>query len=184
MTNQKYKTKCNALFKKAKKLGVELIFSPEYFSHRRLNCLWYGGSLAVINVSDTLSLDLSIRGDVYAWLIDKTGNELARVKDKGNNGSFTDWMLPYIKTDKQLKKVLRDGRLILDYNNWIEYDGNLITDKEAGVGKFIDLGLICDNILDDDILVAIDEALDCIDRIREELLDVAEVDYGIKVGAA
>lgn len=182
MTKTKYKKKCKVLFKKAKKLGVELIFYPNCFNHRRLNCLWYGGSLAVINVSDMLSLDLSIRGDVYAWLMDKNGNELARVKDRGNNGSFTDWMLPYIKTDKQLKKAFRDGRLTLDYNNWIEYDGNLITNKVTGADEFIDLGLICDNILDDDILVAIDEALDSIDRIREEILDVAEENYGIKAG--
>lgn len=187
MTKFKYKNKCKALFRKAKKLGVELIFSPEYFNHSRLNCLWYGGELAKIKVSDTLTIEISIYGDVYAWLLDENGDELARVKDKSNNGSFTDWMLPHIKTDKQLEKAICNGRLILDNNNWVEYDGLV---NEGKIEKsdteitwsFIDLGLICDNILDDDILVAIDEALDSIDRIRVEILGVAEEDYGIKVG--
>lgn len=177
-----YKKKCRALFQKAKKLGVELIFSPEYFNHRRLNCLWYGGDLATIKVSDTLSIELDVYGDVVAVLLDKNNDELARVKDRNNAGSFSDWMLPYIKTDKQLKKVLRDGRLVLDYNNWIEYDGVLKTEN-SDTGRFIELGIICDNVLDDDILKAIDEALDSVCEIREEIITVAENSYGIKVGA-
>lgn len=184
MTKRRYKTKCNALFKKAKKLGVELTFSPEYFNHRRLNCLWYGGEVATIKISDALSIELSIYGDVYAWLLDKNGDELARVKDKSNGGSFTDWMSQYIKTDKLLKKAIRDGRLILDYNNWIEYDGLLNNDVTQSGGKFIDLGIVCDNVLDDSILKAIDEALDSVKEIESEIYEIAELHYGIKAGAA
>lgn len=184
MSKRKYKKKCKALFKKAKKLGVELIFSPEYFNHRRLNCLWYGGELATIKLSDSFSIELSIYGDVYAWLLNENGDELARVKDKSNSGSFSDWMLSYIKTDKQLKKALRDGRLILDYNNWIEYDGVVKKRSADKSGEFIDLGMICDNILDDNILKAIDEALDSIDDIKAEICGVADNNYSIKVGVA
>lgn len=62
MTEEQYKRKCDALFNKAKSIGVELSFHPESFDMNRLNCLWYGGGLAVIKVSETLSVTLDVCG--------------------------------------------------------------------------------------------------------------------------
>lgn len=182
MDKKNYKKKCRALFRKAKELGLELTFYPEYFNHRRLNCLWYGGYLATIKVTETFAVELNIYGDVRALLTDKHGNELASAIDKNNGGAFSEYMLPYIKTDRQLKDVLESGKLTLGNNNWIEYDGVIERSDADSVGAFIDLGIICDNILDDDILSAIEQALDSIEEIKKEIIDVAENHYGIKVG--
>lgn len=183
MTKRKYKKKCRALFKKAKKIGVELSFSPEDFDCNRLDCLWYGGELATIKVSEKLTIELDIYGDVYAYLFDRNGDVLARVKDKNNMGVFGDEMLSYLKTDKQLRKAIDSGKLELDYNNWIEYDGVIRKNPADERGTFIDLGIICDNILDNNILTAIEQALDSINEIKEEILGVAKRNYGIKAGA-
>ena len=183
MDKRNYKKKCKALFKKAKALGQELTFCPEYFNHRRLNCLWYGGELATVKISDSFKIELNIYGDVRACLTDKSGEVLASVKDKNNMGVFGDEMHPYLKTDKQLHNAIDNGRLTLDNNNWIEYDGEIKAGNTDSAGVFIDLGIVCDNILDDDILQAIEQALDSIEEIKKEIVDVAETHYGINVGA-
>lgn len=175
MTKEQYKRKCDALFNKAKSVGVELSFHPESFDPDRLNCLWYGGELAVIRVSKTLSVELNVYGDVYAELSDKEGELLAYVKDKGNTGRFYDEMSQFISNDRELLEALDDGRLKLDHNNWFEYDG-VYKNKGDKVGEFIDLGLIVDNILDDDILIAINEALDRITDIVREIKEVGGID--------
>lgn len=183
MNRRNYKKKCQALFLKAKELGLKLVFYPKRFKHRRLNCLWYGGWLATIKVSETFAIELYIYGDVRAELTDDLGNELASVTDKNNGGVFSEYMLPYIKTDKQLKDALEGGRLTLWNNNWIEYDGVVKKNAADEISAFIDLGLICDNILDDDILIAIEQALDSFKDLKKEVCDIAEEHYGIKVGA-
>lgn len=175
MTQEQYMRKCDALFNKAKSIGVELSFHPESFDMNRLNCLWYGGDLAVIKVSETLSVTLDIRGDVYAELSDKDGEFLAYVKDKANGGRFYDEMHQFIQNDQELLEALDDGRLKLDYNNWVEYDGIAYKEKGDTLGEFIDLGLIVDNILDDDILTAINEALDRIIDIVQEIEEVGGI---------
>jgi hypothetical protein len=182
MNKRNYKKKCKALFDKARKLGLKLIFYPRGFEHRRLNCLWYGGELATIKLSETFAIELNIYGEVRAELTDDLGNELASVTDKNNAGAFSKYMLPYIKTDKQLEDALESGKLILGNNNWIEYDGVVKTCDTDTTGVFVDLGMICDNILDDDVLSAIEQALDSIKEIKNEICDVAENHYGIKVG--
>lgn len=181
MNRRNYKKSCKALFYKAKTLGVKLAFNPKRFEHRRLNCLWYGGELATIKVSEIFAIELNIYGDVRAELTDDVGNELASVTDKNNDGAFSEYMMPYIKTDKQLSEAFESGKLTLGNNNWIEYDGVIKHDNES-IGVFIDLGMICDNVLDDDILSAIEQVLDSIEEIKMEISDVAENHYGIKVG--
>lgn len=183
MDKRSYNKKCKALFKKAKELGLELIFCPEYFDNKRLNCLWYGGELATIKVSEKFIIELNIYGDVRALLTDKRGNELESVTDKNNGGAFSEYMRSHLKTDKGLESALKSGRLTLGNNNWIEYDGVVKENEADETGVFIDLGMICDNILDDNILVAIEQALDSFENIRKEIYDVAEDHYGIKVGA-
>ncbi len=180
MTQEQYKRKCDALFSKAKGIGVELSFHPESFNPDKLNCLWYGGYLADIKVTDTLSVELNIYGDVYPELADKNSEFLAYVKDKGNTGRFNEEMSPYIQNDQELLEALDDGRLKLDYNNWVEYDGIIKGNALDKCCTFIDLGIICDNILDDDIITAIEQALDTIEEIKAEIVSVAERHYGIK----
>ncbi len=183
MTQEQYKRKCDALFNKANGIGVELSFHPESFDPNRLNCLWYGGYIAEIKVKETLSVELEINGDVYAELADKDGNSLAYVKDKGNTGRFNDEMRSHLLNDQMLLAALDDGSLKLDYGNWIEYDGVVKKSVSEDKGMFIDLGIICDNVLDDDILRAIDEALDSIENIKAEIIDTAQTHYGIEVSA-
>lgn len=180
MTSKKYKKKCAKLFQKAKSLGIELMFYPGNFHCKRLNCLWYGGHIATLRLTDRFEIELNAYGDVYAVLTDQNGETLARVKDKSNCGAFEDEMRIYITTDKQLKKAISSGRLDLDYGNWIEYDGVIKQNKQDERGEFIDLGIICDNILDDDILTAIEQALDSADDIKEEIIDVAQNHYSIQ----
>ena len=144
-----------------------------------LNCLWYGGYLATVKVSDELSIELNIYGDVYADLFTPKGEHLVHVKDKGNTGRFGDEMRSYIKDDKVLQKVIKKNLLTLDYGNWVEYDGSIKSDVAEIKRIFIDLGMICDNILDDNILSAIDEVLDRHGEIITEILEVAETDYKI-----
>lgn len=178
MTKKQYRKKCQKLFCKAKRLGVKLKFSPDYFHHQRLNCLWHGGTVAEIIVSKELVIELSAYGDVRATLYDEQGEELAYSKDKSNTGAFTDNMYPYLTTDKQLKEALEKNLLKLDNNNWIEYDGYVL-DKKTGKMEFVDLGMIVDNIVDDDILIAINEVLDSLEQVKEEILWVAKGDESV-----
>ena len=182
MNNQKYKAKCRALFEKAKALGLELEFCPQTYDNNRLNCLWYGGQLAVIKISDNLSIELSICGDVYAEFVDRKGNKMACVKDKNNSGAFSKYVMPYLKNDRQLLAAIDSNRLYLGNNNWIEYDGLLKEQESDELYQFVDLGIVCDNILDDDILVAIDSALDRYKDITAEILAVAEREAAIAAG--
>lgn len=173
MRKQKYQRECKRLFKKAKRLGVKLDFTPENFDYRRLNCLWHGGSIALIEISPELQVELCAYGDVIVTLYDKKGEYLARSKDKSNNGAFEDNMYSYLKTDKQLSLAIEEGRLVFENNNWIEYDGYVL-DKNTGKTRFVDLGMIYDNIIDDNILKAIEEVLDSLDEIKEQILETAK----------
>ncbi len=55
-------------------------------------------------------------------------------------------------------------------------------DASDECGTFIDLGMICDNFLDNNVLLAVEQVLDSIEEIKAEIIDVADVEYGIKVG--
>ena len=179
MTKRQYHKKCQKLFCKAKRLGVKLEFYPDSFHHKRLDCLWYGGRVAVIVVSPEIEIELCAYGDVIAVLYDENGKEIAYSKDKSNNGAFEDNMRPYLKTDKQLRLALEEKRLVLMNNNWIEYDGYL-SNKATGKICFIDL-MVYDNLVDDNILLAIKQVLDSLEEIKEQILKEAKevAQYGV-----
>ena len=179
MNRRSYKKKCKALFKKAKELCVILEYNPEDFDYQRLDCLWYGGVFAIVKVSEMLAIELRIEGDVRACFIDRNGDVIASVKDKNNCGAFADEMRAYFKTDKQLYAAIDSDKLKLGNNNWIEYDGVIKKDASDKLGTFIDLGMICDNILDNNVLCAIEQVLDSIENIKEEIIDIAEIEYKI-----
>lgn len=176
MRESTYKEKCEELFKKAKDKGVELIFDSKNYSAKKLNCLWHGGNIAYIKFPDGLMIDIFANGDVIATLFDKDGEEIARSKDKSNVGAFEENMRSYINTDKQLQKVIRSGRLVLSNNNWIEYDGLI---ELNGVKHIIDLYMYVDNLLDDNILIAIEQVLDDLDECKNEILKLKEAEYGV-----
>lgn len=169
MTKRKYEQKCKALFVKAEERGVKLDFDPSQFDCNRLNCLWYGGWYASIEITPQIHISIGVYGDVRAWLFDKKGEQLAYAKDKGNNGRFYDEMSYYIKNDKQLEKIIKKGYLTLDNNNWVEYGGVIYPEGYDNGGLGIDLGMLTDNILDDDVLEAIDQVLDDLVNIVEEI---------------
>lgn len=167
-----YKKKCDALFARAKRKGVKLNFNPENFSPDKLDCLWYGGEIATIEYEDGLKIQIYISGDVRVRLYDTAGNELARSKDKSNRGAFEDNMREYLTSDRQLIKAIDEERLVLDDNNWIEYDG--IVKDENGKERYVELDLYVDNILDSNILVAIGQVLKAAKTKRKEILFAKE----------
>ena len=135
--------------------------------------MWYGGNIAKIKVSEELTVTIDANGAVIVRLLDEYGEELVYSKDESNHGAFEDNMLPYLKTDKQLHKAIEDGKLVFINNNWIEY-GGYILDEETGKKQFIDLGMITDNVVDDDILEAINQVLDSLEQVVLEIKSVAE----------
>ncbi len=78
--------------------------------------------------------------------------------------------------------TMDNEKLTLGDNNWIEYDGIVKEDASDERGTFIDLGMICDNFLDNNVLFAVEQVLDSIEKIKAEIIDIADVEYGIKVG--
>ena len=82
-------------------------------------------------------------------------------------------LIAYLKNDKQLKQAIEGGRLVFINNNWIEYDGYVLN-KETGKKQFIDLGGFADNVVDDDILEAINQVLDSLEQVVLEIKSVAE----------
>ena len=184
MNEIEYKERCDALFQKAKLLNLELAFEPDNFDPQRLNCLWHGGHIAEVKVSDELSIDISVCGDVYADLYDEYCNHIEHVKDKGNNAVFADVMGSHIKNDADLRNAIHCGRLKVDYNNWVEYDGLIRDETSQSKRKFIDLGIVCDNVLDDNILTAIGEVLDSWQKIVFEIRFVAQEYYKMPGGEA
>ncbi len=67
MNEIEYKKRCDALFQKAKSLHLELLFEPNDFDPQRLNCLWHGGKITEVKVSDKLSM--AIIGQNTSWTI-------------------------------------------------------------------------------------------------------------------
>lgn len=171
MQKRQYYNKCKNLFEKASQKGVELEFDPEQFDANRLNCTWIGGWYAYITLTPELDIEIGAIGDVCATLLDKNGEEIICVKDKNNTGAFAECMGEYIKSDDHLKELKQENRLIFENNNWIEYDGIYYPYGRENPGIMVDLGIINDNILDDNILEAIDQVLKGIPEITKEISD-------------
>lgn len=171
MTSRKYKNKCCKLFEKAKALGVELDFSPRQFDPKKLNCLWHGGWYAYIKIREDLDIEIGAMGDVCATLFDRNGEQIAYVKDRNNDGAFSEYMRGHIRDDKHLKELLNAGELVLENNNWIEYGGIYYPHGRDVPGIAVDLGMITDNIVDDDVLNAIDDVLSSLEEIKKDIVD-------------
>lgn len=80
---------------------------------------WHGGWMASIYYKGH---EFSIRavGDMFVTLYDESDDIIAYVKDKGNAGRFYDEMNVHIRSDRHLKKLMSQGRLEFDNNNWWE----------------------------------------------------------------
>ena len=136
-------------------------------------------SLAICR-AQPLAVEIGVIGDVCATLFDRSGEQIAYVKDKNNDGAFSEYMRGYIRDDKQLKELLNAGDLVLDNNNWIEYDGIYYPHGRDVPGIAVDLGMITDNIVDDDVLNAIDDVLSSLDEIKQDILNHLSVVNGGK----
>ena len=117
---------------------------------------------------------------VCASLFDRSGEQIAYAKDKGNGGYFSEAMRGYIRDDKHLKELLNAGDLVLENNNWIEYGGIYYPHGRDVPGIAVDLGIITDNIVDDDVLNAIDDVLSSLEEIKRDILDHLPVVNGGK----
>lgn len=157
MTNEN-ETFIEELKRQAEHYGAEL--SVGYFidlNHRYH--YWYGGDVAEIKYKE-YTFSVSAIGDVIANLTDNIGDEIARVKDKGNNGVFYDEMRSYITGDEQLMQFIAEERLIFDYNNWWECFVTLPS------GEFIDLMWALDgNKIDE----AVKEVLEEMDQVIKNI---------------
>lgn len=111
---------------------VKIEFVGNLYESKK-DCLWYGGLVCVITYKD-ISFSILANGDVRGSVY-KDGEEVARIKDKSNNGVFYDVItsyLPEVNTDEKLQAILnsdlsseeiQDKKLtaiVLDNNNWWE----------------------------------------------------------------
>ena len=109
-------------------------------------------------------------------MYDENDNELVTSKDKSNSGALFNNMFPYLTTDKQLYQAIGEELLELHSNNWLEYDGYVL-DKTTNKMELIDLGMAIDNLLDNHILRVIKEVLDSLDKIKEEIIEMAKEEW-------
>lgn len=152
----------------AKRKGCKLVINENNFiDYDHLNCLWYGGHVADLVVSDEITLSIDAIGDVRATLFDSSGNELVFVKDKSNGGRFYDEMSGDLKNDRDLLGAVLQERLICDNNNWFEVAGIVTKD---GKGVFIDLCEWTDNVLDDSLDVAIKQVIEDVEEITKAVI--------------
>lgn len=98
----------------------------EKIQKNQYDSLWYGGLVATIQYGE-LAVVLEANGDVIADLYDCRDSEerhLEWIKDKNNIGEFGNVMRNYIRTDKELVKLLcnehRRYYLEMSNNNWWE----------------------------------------------------------------
>lgn len=138
--------------------GADL--SVDYFiDANHLYHYWYGGDVAEIKYKG-YTFTISAIGDVIASLTDENGEEIARVKDKGNHGVFYDKMRSIITNDEQLTLLIDEERIMFDYNNWWEC---FVTTPS---GKFVDLMWALDGYRIDE---AVKEVLEGMDQVIVDL---------------
>ena len=89
MTKRKYEQKCKALFAKAEERGVKLDFDTSQFDRKRLNCLWYGGWYASVEITPQIHISIGVYGDVRAWLFDKKVSRWLTSRTKETTAVFT-----------------------------------------------------------------------------------------------
>ena len=182
LNREEINKKVEELKKKAEEKGAVIILNPEYIYENRQDCYWYGGSIGQIKYRG-VTVSISVRGDVVCTLYNMNQDEVERVKDKGNNGSFYDRMSSYIKNDEELDKYITNDYLTdelieehkeagnkyvlcMDNNNWLEFD--VINDE---TNEYIDELPIYNIIDNDDVLDAFDNVeyyTDAIDLCLKE----------------
>lgn len=140
--------------------GAELSVD-DFIDVNHLYHYWYGGDVAEIQYKG-YTFTVSAIGDVIASLTDENGEEIARVKDKGNNGVFYKEMCSFIDSDEQLTLFIGQERILIDYNNWWECFVTLPS------GKFVDLMWALEGYKIDE---AVEEVLDEMDQVIKDLDD-------------
>ncbi len=117
---------------------------------------WHGAWMASIYYKGH---EFSIRavGDMFVTLYDESDDIIAYVKDKGNAGRFYDEMNVYIRSDRHLKKLMTQGRLEFDNNNWWECFLYLPDNTFVDMMCALDAYTISDSV--EEVLDGIDEML-------------------------
>lgn len=119
----------------------------QYIDDDHQSHYWYSGDCAEITYKDYKAY-ISARG-IIDIDYEKDGVIMESFKDKGNNGSFYEYMKHHLKNDEELYKNLQNGSIIVMDNNWWEC---FIIDKK---GVFRDIGWVLDS---DYLKEAIEEA--------------------------
>lgn len=162
MTEREYLSAVEKLQNRAKSMNLTLKFNPDNFEGDHLNCLWWGGHVATIVVDDDHQFTIDVIGDVYVDIGDES------FADKNNGGCVGYELRNYFKNDDELAEGIDKDKIIFQNNNWIEVDGYY-------KGDFVDFGFYTDNVLDGNILVAINQVLDelptwleCLEELGKE----------------
>ena len=171
------KERVDEIKKKFPQYEIE-IYNLDMLENNRLNNLWFGGCLGHIKTPNYMIYLKSI-GDVICTLF-INGEEIAYVKDKGNNGRFYEEMCLHIKDDNELSKILsnnfindeeiksKNKVLFISYNNWIEYEINELNDESGEISHTMHSLPLYDNIADSyNILEAFEEVDDMIKKYEE-----------------
>lgn len=95
------------------------LFIHDFNDENHQDNLWFGGVIASITYKG-YEFTICANGDVRAWLLDESGEEITRVKDKGNNNNFWHVMHQYIESDEALNTLRECGRLMVEDSNWWE----------------------------------------------------------------
>lgn len=99
----------------------------DFIDNNHRSHFWYGGQCAKIE-HNGYTASIEAVGDVYAEYV-PNGEYKTHIKDKRNAGIFYHEMRSYIENDEELYAAIKNGDLIIDYNNWwecimIDKDGN------------------------------------------------------------
>lgn len=165
MTQKEFEAKIAKIKAQEKEFGVKIDF--DIIDKDHLNCLWYGGYVGSIEYPDGWKIIIEVNGDVdIAGFVD---GEQFDSRDKNNSGAaFDDLAETFdVDDDKLAELETYDGeidwdgdpsnspnRIVYNNNNWVEFN------FESPEGKFIDVGMTLDNILDNNVLDAFDDIAD------------------------
>lgn len=122
MSRTNIETKFNAMLKKAKELGLEVLTKEDVFlDDDHLDSVWYGGFIGGFKYKG-YTVEISVNGDVYlAGEID--GKEFL-YRNRYNDGAMTvnadSSLRETFSSDAELYAALKENKVWYENGNWIE----------------------------------------------------------------
>ena len=160
MKKREYKRRIKAIKAQEKELGVKIFMDLRDKDH--LDCTWYGGEIGTITFPDGWMILIEAQGEICL------NGQIARygevdVTDKRNAGGVFRQLGSYLDDDS-LRYLLYSGTaeqyLVFGNNNW------LVANVVSPDGQFFDMSSYTDNILDDCVLDAFENAEHYLEYIK------------------